>query len=93
MGIYYYAVDFEQKKLFSAPDGYGIKDPSVYHPENPFPGMLVMKLINERNFKIIADIEIEFEDTDDFEDITREVYEEYREYFPSLKEINWDEPE
>ncbi len=42
LGIYYAAIDVIEKKIIHPPEGYGCKTPSIYHPKNPFSGMVIM---------------------------------------------------
>lgn len=82
MGIYYYAVDWNEKKIFQPPLDYANKKPGIFHPKNPFPGMFIMKNIQGYNFQIIDDMGWEYEEACTFENITEKVYEEYLKYFP-----------
>jgi len=77
MGIYYYAVDVARKKFFSAPSNFAIKAPGIYHPENPFPGMVVMKNTQGYGFEIWDDCSQNVPPENDYEEITEKVYEEY----------------
>lgn len=88
MGIYYFAVDYDNKEQIWAPKGFGDKSPSVFHPHNPLPGMVFMKNTQGADFVIINDVSSEHEHG--FKDVTNEVYEEYKKKFPNM---NWDEYE
>lgn len=72
MGIYYSAVDFENKKLIEPPGTFANKFPGIIHPNNPFPGMIV--LMNRRGYKF--ELVEEFYE-EGYEDITETVYAEY----------------
>lgn len=80
MGTYYAAVDFTTKEWIEPPDKWANKSPGLYHPQNPFPGMVIMMNTRGNNFEIIDDCTAQ--DTfysGIFKDITNEVYEEYKE--------------
>lgn len=79
MGIYYYAVDTNSKKYFTAPDNFAIKSPGIFHPENPFPGMMVMMNIRGYNFEIWNDCSSNVPPEDGYEQVTEKVYNEYLE--------------
>lgn len=85
MGIYYYAIDTSAKEYFSAPEGYAIKSPGVYHPENPFPGMVIMMNISGCNFEIWNDCSNDIPPDNDYVNITEEVYERYLKEWPELE--------
>jgi hypothetical protein len=55
MGIYYFAVDYEEKIQMWSPSSYSDKKPGVFYPGHPLPCMIVMKNIQGYNFKIIDD--------------------------------------
>jgi hypothetical protein len=77
MGIYYYAVDVAKKEYFSSPLNFAIKNPGIYHPENPFPHMVVMKNIQGYHFEIWDDVSNDIPPSNDWKDVTEIVYEEY----------------
>lgn len=79
MGIYYYAIDHGQKKYFSAPNSFGIKYPSIFHPDNPFPHMLVMQNCKGGHFVIENDCQHDIPPSDEYVDV--EVYKEYLDMF------------
>lgn len=81
MGIYYYAVDPSHKEYFSAPDDWAIKSPGCFHPENPFPGMVVMMNTRGYNFEIWDDCSLNVPPEDDYTEVTHRVFKEYRETF------------
>lgn len=81
MGIYYYAVDTNAKKYFSAPDDWAIKNPGIFHPKNPFPHMLVMMNIRGYQFEIWNDCGNDIPPEEGYADITHEVYREYLNVF------------
>lgn len=85
MGIYYSAVDYNEKKHFNAPGDFSIKFSGICHPRSPFPGMVVMKNARGSNFEICNDMYCE--DWFKFEDISEQVYAEYLELFPWAKEF------
>jgi len=78
MGIYYYAVDRATKQYFSSPDDWSIKSPGIYHPDNPFPGMVVMMNVRGYNFEIWNDYHYDIPPEDGYKDVTDEIYQEYR---------------
>ncbi len=84
MGIYWCAIDFERKLIIHPPNGFSCKTPGLFHPNNPFPGMVIMKNYQSCNFEIINDGEPWFYD-DSYKDITKEVYEEYLNKFKEEK--------
>ena len=86
MGIYYYAVDMSHKMYFSSPDGWADKSPGIYHPENPFPHMVVMKNIQGYYFDILNDCSNDIPPSDDYLDVTEEVYKEYKTRFKDFFE-------
>lgn len=93
MGIYYYAVDQGQKKYFSSPDGWSVKSPNIYHPENPFPHMVIMMNSRGNHFDILNDCSNDIPPSDNFKDITSEVYAEYLEIFKDyFKKAKSDKP-
>jgi len=81
MGIYYYAVDQYAKKYFSPPKDFANKNPGIFHPENPFPGMVVMMNIRGYHFNIWNDCANDIPPDSDYEDVTEIVYKEYLEMF------------
>ena len=81
MGLYWYAIDHDEKEYFDAPQDYSIKTPGVYYPTNPFPGMVVMMNCHGYNFEIENDYANSYGDSS-YKDITEEVYKKYRETFP-----------
>ena len=87
MGIYYAAFDRIAKKRFEAPEMYSSKAPGMYHPNNPFPGMIIMMNSRGYNFELIndADWEGSFYDSQ-YQDITEQVFKEYLDTFSWSKE-------
>ncbi len=87
MGIYWCAVDDESKERISPPDSYNDKTPGLYHPSNPFPGMVIMKNSQGYNFELVNDggWDERFY-SDEYKDITDEVYKEYLLIFDCNKE-------
>lgn len=88
MGIYYFAVDYEEKLQMWPPAKYANKSPGVYYPTNPFSHMVMMKNIQGYDFKIINDVSSDSEY--DFEDITERVFSELKNQFP---DYFWDSEE
>ncbi len=86
MGIYWCAVDDNEKKRIFPPDGFAIKTPGLYHPSNPFPGMVIMMNSRGYNFELVNDggWDERFY-SKEYEDITEKVFKEYLE--------NWIEGE
>ncbi len=85
MGIYYYAVDMSNKEYFSPPDGWSIKSPGIFHPENPFPGMVVMMNVRGYHFEIWNDCGNDIPPEEGYRDVTEEVYTEYCRIWPEGK--------
>lgn len=85
MGIYWYAVDEENKKQIRPPDEFNNKSPGVFHPKNPFPNMITMMNVYGSNFIITNDFK-DFHDERIYEDITDEVYEKFKKEF---KDFDW----
>jgi hypothetical protein len=86
MGIYYSAVDWQNKKQFQSPEGFSIKSPGIFHPNNPFPAMVMMKNYQGYNFELVNDMSHEYEISCSFEDITQDVYKEYLSYWNEKEE-------
>ena len=84
MGIYYYAVDYCNKQYFSSPGKYSIKSPGIYHPNNPFPHMVIMKNIQGFHFQILNDMSNDIPPSNDYEDVTDKVYAEYVDKFKEV---------
>lgn len=98
---YYSAKDYRAKEEIHPPGNYECKASGVYHPKNPFPGMVVMKntqgckfeivddaciTLHEENFKNISGGGCKFAIYEEnFKDITDEVYKEYLDMFRPLK--------
>lgn len=85
MGIYYYAVDTNNKQFFSSPDYWSIKSPGCFHPENPFPAMVVMMNVRGYNFEIWNDCGNDIPPESGYEEITEKVFEELKNTFPEHK--------
>lgn len=78
MGIYWCAVDDKQKQRIEPPNGYANKTPALYHPENPFSGMVIMKNSQGYNFELVNDGGWNNSYySDEYKDITDDVYKEY----------------
>lgn len=86
MGIYYSAVNTQDKTYFGPPGGFANKQPGIYHPNNPFPGMLVMKLIQGYTFEIYNDCGYSPLDDGGYKDITEQVYAQYVKQWPEAME-------
>ncbi len=86
MALYWKAVDPRDKKQFASPREFAIKTPGLYHPKNPFPGMVIM--MNSRGYRF----ELAHDDDDqglyfkDYPDITEEVYQDYLREWPQETE-------
>lgn len=79
MGTYYAAIDFTTNQKIEPPGKWANKVPCLYHPANPFSGMVVMMNSQGSNFEIIDDcVAQEAFYSDEFKDITNEVYAEYK---------------
>ncbi len=85
MGIYYFAVDYQDKLQMWAPKKFANKSPGVFYPGNPLPNMIVMKNIQGYNFEIINDASSYSEH--EFKDVTEEVFQELKNTFP---DYDWD---
>lgn len=81
MGISYAAVDNSRKEYFKPPKGFNNKIPGLYHPNNPFPGMMVMMNSFGYHFDIENDAAWDCYYDKDYKDITEEVYAKYLEQF------------
>jgi len=80
MSIYYFAVDYNTRKQIWSPKGYSIKMPWIFHPENPFPNIvMMMNYLHNYNFVIVCDVSTYSEH--EFEDISEEAYKEYKQLF------------
>lgn len=86
MGIYYAAVYREVNKYFESPREFSIKMPGIFHPQNPFPQMVVMMNSLGNDFKIENDFYMPCY-YDDCEDITEIVYEKFLQYYPWAKDF------
>ncbi len=91
MGREIVAIDNDSRKIIYAPKGFATKPPGVYHPTNPFPGMVVMKNIQGYEFEIWGDefstwllYEADREGSP-YKDITEEVYKDYINCFIDFK--------
>jgi len=90
MGIYWYAINYNELTYFEAPKSFGFnKGDCVFHPDNPFPQMLVMMNSND-DYHLYKDVGNYFELVSDqysdclkghkwecFKNITEEVYQCY----------------
>jgi hypothetical protein len=83
MGIYWCAIDEHRKEKIEPPLDFSIKAPGFFHPNSPFPGMVMMMNYFGGNFTLINDADWEGPYySDEYKDITQEVYEKYIKYFP-----------
>lgn len=83
MGIYWLAVDERENLVIYPPNKFSIKTPCLFHYKNPFSVMIIMKNTQGYNFEITNDMK--FEITDEYKDVTDEVFEEYLSIFPDGK--------
>lgn len=90
MGICYFAVDMNEKTYFGPPGKFADKSPGVYHPDNPFPHMLVMKLV--QGFKLDLYNDCGYAPCDDggYKDITDKIYKEYLSVYPEAKQREYE---
>ncbi|NGX57255.1 MAG: hypothetical protein K940chlam3_00141 [Chlamydiae bacterium] len=79
MGTYYAAIDFEEGEIIHPPGKYSCKFPGFFHPNNPFPGMVLMKNCEGYDFEIENDGHDFF--YSNWKDITKETYQEFLEKF------------
>lgn len=79
MGIYYFAVDYLEKKQMWAPKNWSHK--LIYHPSHPLPHMIALKNCQGSHFEIVNDVSTYAEH--EFEDVTNEVYQELKDTFPT----------
>jgi len=86
MGIYYCAVDWNEKKRIEPPRDFSIKAPGIFHPTNPFPNMVMMKNYQGYDFELLDDCGAAYETACEFEDITEQVYKEFLDTFPFAKD-------
>lgn len=82
MGIYYYAIDGHEKTIMEPPESYACKSPAIFHPNNPFPAMVMMKNIQGYHYEIINDMQTVYEECCTWKDVTKEVYEELLKIHP-----------
>lgn len=87
MGIYYLAVDENEKKRIEPPSSFANKTPGLYHPENPFPAMVTMMNTRGWHYQIINDSSSWYEVACEYEDITEEVYQDLLNCQPTWKEL------
>lgn len=78
MGVYYFAVDYENREQMWAPGHFS--DKCIFHPHHPLPAMIAMKNCQGSSFEIVNDVSTREEH--EFKDVTKEVYEEWKEEFP-----------
>lgn len=86
MGMYYLAVDWKNRQIIEPPGCFANKSPGIFHPNNPFPNMVIMKNIQGYHFEIINDCGSEYETACEFENITKKVYDELLNFFPFYEE-------
>lgn len=94
MGIYWAAVDNNQKQYFEPPGSFANKTPGLYHPHSPFPAMVVMMNSRGNRFEIDNDMGASYETWSCYENITDKVYAELLTQFPNAKkfyEADWEE--
>jgi len=76
MGIYYYAVDSQDRTFFEPPRSFNNKTPGLYTKGNPFPSMVVMMNSRGYNYEIENDGGAFYEEFCAWKDVTEEVYNE-----------------
>jgi hypothetical protein len=82
MGIYWCAIDEYRKEKIKPPANFSNKSPGLFHPNSPFPGIVIMMNTFGNNFEIINDSDWEGPYYDNsYEDITEKVYKKYLDYF------------
>lgn len=87
MGIYWCAIDEKRKEKIEPPLDFSIKTPGIFHPTSPFPGMVMMMNSFGFNFQLINDAGMEDEYySDEYKDITDEVYQKYLSFWPWAKD-------
>lgn len=57
-------------------------DKCIYYPGHPLPHMIVMKNCRGCNFRVVNDGSTETEH--EFKDVTKEVYQEWKDQFPDF---------
>ena len=85
MGIYYKAVDELRKEFIESPKGFSIKSPGIFHPNNPFPNIVIMANHLGNNFIIVNDSGL-YDDLyydESLKDMTDYYYKMFCEYFPN----------
>ena len=87
MGIYYAAVDNNEKTYFEPPKGFSNKSPGIFHPRNPFGCMVIMMNSFGSNFEIENDAGYDCYYDKDYKDVTDKVYEELLRVYPWAKEF------
>lgn len=86
MGIYYLAYDEREKTIIEPPGKFANKSPGIYHPENPFPSMIIMKNIHGYHYEITNDYCAFYEECCTWKNVTDEVYQELLKIYPQWKE-------
>ncbi len=86
MGIYWCAVDRNKKQRIEPPKNFSITVPGIYHPNNPFPNIVMMKNCQGYNFEMINDMRYDEAFCDEYELVTEKVYLEYLSTFEWAKE-------
>ena len=85
MGIYYYAVDSQDKSFFAPPGSFNNKTPGLYAKGNPFPSMVIMRNSRGYNYEIVNDMGSFYEEFCTWKDVTEEVYKELLNTLPQWK--------
>lgn len=86
MGIYYFAVDHNNKQQMWAPGRWS--DKCIHYPGHPLPAMVAMENRRGSSFEFTNDMA---EDSSfSYKDVTEEVYKEWKECF---KDFDWTEYE
>ncbi len=88
MGIYWCAIDEYTKEKIEPPLNFCIKSPGIFHPANPFAGMVMMMNSFGYTFELINDADWEGPYySNEYKNITDEVYKKYLEYFPYINMV------
>lgn len=89
MSTSYYAINKEINQKFTSPGGYGNSHHCIYSKDNPFVGMWMIATQENTGWEMIGD----WDQTDwvDYEDITDELFKDYREKFThTIGEYTYD---
>lgn len=79
MELYWLAIDLDAKEKIIPTEG---KIPEIFHPDSPFPGMVMMMNCLGSHFQLINSEDWEgYYYSEEYKDITNEVYEKYFNFF------------